>query len=90
MEGSAAIGGHLAAKKRKSPKQRRRPTTLGRSAVRLVQVAVCNVGLSVTIGDWVSVVGLAIVFVQIWRTGRIAKATKSAVDEATKRVGVYN
>jgi hypothetical protein len=44
----------------------------------------------VTIGDWVSLAGLVIVFVQIWRTGRIASATKAAVEDATKRVGVYN
>jgi hypothetical protein len=44
----------------------------------------------VRIGDWLSLVGLAIVIWQIWRTGRIANATKVAVEEATKRVGIYN
>jgi hypothetical protein len=44
----------------------------------------------VTIGDWVSVVGLLIVIWQIWRTGKIAKSTQQAVEDATRRVGVYN
>lgn len=42
------------------------------------------------LGDWLSVVGLVIVIWQIWRTGRIAKATQEAVQDATRRVGVYN
>jgi hypothetical protein len=45
---------------------------------------------AVTIGDWVSVVGLIIVIWQIWRTGKIAKATQQAVVDATRRVGIYN
>lgn len=45
---------------------------------------------AVTIGDWVSVVGLTIAIWQIWRTGRIAKSTQQAVEDATRRVGIYN
>lgn len=43
-----------------------------------------------SIGDWVSVVGLIIVIWQIWRTGKIASSTRQAVEDATRRVGIYN
>ena len=46
--------------------------------------------LYVTIGDWISIVGLTIVIWQIWRAGRLTQATKKAVEDATRRVGVYN
>jgi hypothetical protein len=43
-----------------------------------------------SLGDALSIVGLAIAIWQIWRVGRIVNATKRSVDDATQRLGVYN
>ncbi|MFC5754889.1 hypothetical protein [Actinomadura rugatobispora] len=43
-----------------------------------------------SVGDVLSIAGLAVAMWQIWRMGRIVTATKKAVDDATQRIGVYN
>lgn len=47
-------------------------------------------GVDVTLGEWLSLIGLAVALAQIWRLGRITRATKKAVEEATGRVSLYN
>jgi hypothetical protein len=47
-------------------------------------------GLKLGLGDWLSVLGLLIAIVQIWRTGRIVRATNRAVNSASQRVSLYN
>lgn len=49
-----------------------------------------TVGIRMSPGDVLSIIGLAIAIWQLWRMGKITAATKKAIDDATKRIGVYN
>jgi hypothetical protein len=43
-----------------------------------------------SLGDALSIIGLVIAIWQIHRTGKIAAATKKAVEEASQRISLYN
>ncbi|MFI7433243.1 hypothetical protein [Micromonospora haikouensis] len=43
-----------------------------------------------SLGDILGLVGLAVAIFQIWRTGRIAAATKVAMEEAVRRISLFN
>jgi hypothetical protein len=43
-----------------------------------------------TIGDWLSLIGLAFAIGQLFYVGSIARQTKTALDSATGRVSLYN
>lgn len=61
---------------------KRRPPTLRGGGL--------TIGGAVSLGDWLGLIGIGIALVQIWRVGRVARATRTAVEEATGRVSLYN